>query len=188
MGLIARLLGLAPAVTGVAEVFVENRTKRAAQDHAEQLAALGQFGAEYAAPRGGWFDGLVNGLNRLPRPAMALGSLALFAFAMVDPVSFGIRMQGLALVPEPLWWLLGAVVSFYFGARELHHFRGPRASVPPEEVADTMRRIETLRGIPRLGGDHAEGDAPDAPAIGSSAPAGANAAIADWRARGGVAP
>ena len=32
-------------------------------------------------------------------------------------------MQGLALVPEPLWWLLGAIVSFYFGARELHHQR-----------------------------------------------------------------
>jgi len=26
-------------------------------------------------------------------------------------------MQGIALVPEPLWWLMGAIVSFYFGAR-----------------------------------------------------------------------
>jgi hypothetical protein len=26
-------------------------------------------------------------------------------------------------VPEPLWWLLGAIVSFYFGARELHYQR-----------------------------------------------------------------
>ena len=32
-------------------------------------------------------------------------------------------MQGLALVPEPLWWLMGAIVSFYFGAREAHYFR-----------------------------------------------------------------
>ncbi|WP_422385854.1 3TM-type holin [Paracoccus tegillarcae] len=29
----------------------------------------------------------------------------------------------LSLVPEPLWWLLGAIVSFYFGAREAHYFR-----------------------------------------------------------------
>ena len=36
-------------------------------------------------------------------------------------------MQGLALVPEPLWWLLGAIVSFYFGARELHHQRNRAA-------------------------------------------------------------
>ena len=31
-------------------------------------------------------------------------------------------MQGIALVPEPLWWLLGAIVSFYFGAR--HQAKG----------------------------------------------------------------
>jgi hypothetical protein len=35
-------------------------------------------------------------------------------------------MAGLAGVPEPLWWLLGAVVGFYFGARELHYLRRPR--------------------------------------------------------------
>ena len=32
-------------------------------------------------------------------------------------------MQGLALVPEQLWWLLEVIVSFYFGARELHKIR-----------------------------------------------------------------
>ena len=26
-------------------------------------------------------------------------------------------MEGVALAPEPLWWLMGAIVSFYFGAR-----------------------------------------------------------------------
>ncbi|MGB1236212.1 MAG: 3TM-type holin, partial [Planktomarina sp.] len=32
------------------------------------------------------------------------------------------RMHGLTHVPEPLWWLLGAIVSFYFGAR--HQLKG----------------------------------------------------------------
>ena len=36
---------------------------------------------------------------------------------MVNPIWFASRMQGIALVPEPLWWLMGAIVSFYFGAR-----------------------------------------------------------------------
>ena len=36
---------------------------------------------------------------------------------MIDPIWFAARMQGIALVPEPLWWLLGVIVSFYFGAR-----------------------------------------------------------------------
>ena len=44
-----------------------------------------------------------NTRNRLPRPAMALGVLFLIGSAMVEPVWFSSRMQGLALVPEPLW-------------------------------------------------------------------------------------
>ena len=42
---------------------------------------------------------------------------------MVAPSGFALRMEGLRLVPDPLWWLMGAIVSFYFGARELHHYR-----------------------------------------------------------------
>jgi len=47
---------------------------------------------------------------------MAFGVLGLFIAVMVDPIWFANRMAGLSLVPEALWWLLGAIVSFYFGA------------------------------------------------------------------------
>ncbi len=68
---------------------------------------------------------------------------------MVNPEDFATRMQGLAYVPDPLWWLLGAVVSFYFGARELHYardrsppavFSAPVANVPsaPIKVSATQ--------------------------------------------------
>ena len=46
---------------------------------------------------------------------MAFGVLGLFIAAMVDPIWFADRMAGLSLVPEPSWWLLGAIVSFLFG-------------------------------------------------------------------------
>ena len=36
---------------------------------------------------------------------------------MVNPIWFASRMQGIALVPQPLWWLMGAIVSSYFVAR-----------------------------------------------------------------------
>ena len=49
---------------------------------------------------------------------MAIGTIGLFVSAMIDPIWFASRMQGIALVPEPLWWLLGAIVSFYFGEGE----------------------------------------------------------------------
>jgi hypothetical protein len=97
-----------------------------------------QYGAEFAGPGGGWFDRFVDGLNRLPRPMLALGTLGLFVYAMAEPVGFGTRMRGLALVPEPLWWLLGAIVSFYFGARELHHIRSrtaPALTILPPRAA-----------------------------------------------------
>lgn len=170
MGLIANLLGLSGGVREVAEVFTANRTKRAEQEHLEHVASLQQLAAEYAGDRGGWFDQLIDGINRLPRPALALGTIGLFVFAMADPVSFGVRMQGLALVPDPLWWLLGAIVSFYFGARELHHFRSRGQIAATTEVAGVVRNIEALRQI--------ETSAP--------VPIQDNPALAAWRdARGG---
>ncbi|QBX34217.1 hypothetical protein E4191_05445 [Paracoccus liaowanqingii] len=130
MGLIDRFLGVAPAVTalgsaatGMAEVFTQNATRRMELDEEAYARAIAQAGQEFAVPRQGWFDSFVNGLNRLPRPLLALGTMALFIYAMVEPAGFGLRMEGLQQVPEPLWWLLGAIVGFYFGAREAHHFR-----------------------------------------------------------------
>lgn len=104
-------------VTETAEVFRENAESGAGRAAAVQLQAMRQYGAEFGASRAGWFDRLIDGLNRLPRPFLALGTLALFVSAMVAPLWFAERMQGIALVPEPLWWLLGVIVSFYFGAR-----------------------------------------------------------------------
>ena len=48
--------------------------------------------------------------------------------------------RGLALVPEPLWWLLGAIVSFYFGARELHYQRDRARSSPRARSRPSARR------------------------------------------------
>lgn len=77
------------------------------------------------------FDRCINALNRLPRPVFALATPALFAYAMADPEGFSTRMRALALVPDPLWWLLGAVVTFYFGAREAHYRRERAPGAPP---------------------------------------------------------
>jgi hypothetical protein len=74
------------------------------------------------------FDRIMDALNRLPRPLLAFGALAFFAHAMIDPVRFSQGMIGLQEVPEPLWWLLGGVVGFHFGAREAHYFRARSAA------------------------------------------------------------
>ncbi|TJZ93795.1 hypothetical protein FA743_00530 [Paracoccus gahaiensis] len=175
MGLIDRFLGVAPAVTalgsaatGMAEVFTQNATRRMELDEEAHARALAQAGQEFMVPRQGWFDGFVNGLNRLPRPLLALGTLGLFIYAMVEPDGFGLRMEGLQQVPEPLWWLLGAIVGFYFGAREAHHFRH---RVWPARVTEETTIVP-----------HAA--AQTAP-VAQAAPAGDftdNAALRDWQA------
>ncbi len=141
MGLIGQIFGLVfgggrNVIRETAEVFRENAEAGAERGQAVQLQAMQQYGAEFAVPRQGWFDRFMDGLNRLPRPAMALGTLGLIVSAMADPIWFSTRMQGIALVPEPLWWLLGVIVSFYFGARhqlKTHDFQ--------RDIAGTMARV-----------------------------------------------
>jgi len=122
MGLIGDLLTL--LFGGGRNVLVEtlgavreNAEPGAERDAKSRSEALSQFSAEFAQPRRSLFDRVIDGLNRLPRPLLAFGTLGLFISAMVNPIWFASRMQGIALVPEPLWWLMGAIVSFYFGAR-----------------------------------------------------------------------
>lgn len=151
MGLISQIIGLIfgdgrNVIRETAEVFRENAENGAQRSEAVQVQAMKQYAAEFAAPRKGWFDRLMDGLNRLPRPAMAFGTLGLFVAAMIDPVWFAARMQGIILVPEPLWWLLGVIVSFYFGAR--HQVKSQQFQ---REIVDTMGRVpQVLTNLQKL--------------------------------------
>jgi hypothetical protein len=173
MGVIGAILGagsaaqqIGEAVGGVAEVFVGNRAEREAGESRAAVAAVTEFGAEFARVPSGLFDGFVDGLNRLPRPLLTLGTLGLFVYAMAAPAGFEVRMHGLDAVPEPLWWLLGAIVSFYFGARELHHQRtraiGVAQAVRTVRKAATAAAPMTLAAVADVDPDR-------------------NAAVEDWR-------
>jgi hypothetical protein len=145
MGLMGKIFGagaavreVGDAVGNVAEVLVGNQAQRDAAVQEKYVEAIGQFGSEFGTAGASWFDNLMNGLNRLPRPMLAIGTLGLFVYAMAEPGGFSERMQGLALVPDPLWWLLGAIVSFYFGARELHYSRARMASRLPKIIRKVL--------------------------------------------------
>lgn len=184
MGLIDRLLGLVfgggrNAVTETIEVFRENAEKGAAREVDLQTATLAQFAEEFRRAQRAPFDRLMDAINRIPRPAMAMGTLALFVAAMVDPVWFAARMQGIALVPEPLWWLLGAIVSFYFGAR--HQSKGQDFQ---RELAQSLSRVQgvvgNLRDLEAL--EAARASDADAPRDTTRETLDdANPALAEWR-------
>lgn len=126
-------------IVETAEVFRENAETGAARATTIQTQAMQQFATEFSVQRLGWFDRLMDGLNRLPRPFLAFGTIGLFIVAMVDPIWFASRMQGIALVPDPLWWLMGAIVSFYFGARHQTNSQNFQRS-----IAQTMARVPTV--------------------------------------------
>ncbi|MBY6005956.1 holin family protein [Salipiger bermudensis] len=169
MGLIERAMGLLfgsgrNVVAETAEVFRVNAEACDAREAGLRGKALAQFGAEFVKARRSRFDRVMDGLNRLPRPALALGTLGLFVSAMWDPEWFGARMQGLALVPEPMWWLLTAIVGFYFGAR--HQTKGQEFR---REIAAVVAAAAPV----------ARTEAP------TERDAGDNAALAEWRAAAG---
>lgn len=164
------------------EVFRENAEAGARRGAGLQSQAIEQLAAEFAGPRRGLFDRVMDGINRLPRPALALGTLSLFVAAMVDPLWFAARMQGIALVPEPLWWLLGVIVSFYFGARHQSKqqdfqrtLAAQMAQVPM--VMENLARLERMR--PNSPG--AANPWPDAGLELSATRPEPNPALADWQ-------
>ncbi|SLN65859.1 hypothetical protein AQS8620_03056 [Aquimixticola soesokkakensis] len=168
-------------VKDTAEVFMENREQAAVREAATRDAALAQFGQEFAVARMGRFDRFMDGLNRLPRPLLAFGTLGLFVSAMVNPIWFASRMQGIVLVPEPMWWLMGAIVSFYFGAR--YQAKGQEFQ---QSVSATMARAATVTGnIAALRAlDAGAGGTPvalPAPPVAPTTTSGANRALEEWR-------
>lgn len=190
MGLIDRLLGVVfgggrNVVAQTAEIFRVNAEAEAARGATLRGDALRQFGQEFVQPKRGGFDRFMDGVNRLPRPALALGTLGLFCAAMVDPVWFAARMAGIALVPEPMWWLLGAIVSFYFGAR--HQAKGQayqadlaRTVGMTPGVMRTVEEIESLRETPHRQSQAAPAPAPEPVPLAESH--AGNPALAEWRA------
>ncbi|WP_298908728.1 holin family protein [uncultured Aliiroseovarius sp.] len=190
MGLIGDVIrvlfgGRGNVVRETAEVFRENAEAASARDAGLQMTAIEAFAAEFAQARRGRFDRFMDALNRVPRPALALSTLGLFAAAMVDPVWFADRMLGITLVPEPLWWLMGAIVSFYFGARQqvkgqefqrsiaevLVRANELRASAGPQDVEPVAAGFTTL-GIRQF----------TAP-VPANVDVSDNAALQDWKAQ-----
>lgn len=189
MGIVTEILavifgGGRNLVRETAEAFIENAETGAQRAHTMQGQSMRQFAREFSLPRQGAFDRLMDGINRLPRPALALGTLGLFISAMVDPLWFAARMQGVALVPEPLWWLLGVIVSFYFGAR---HQR--KSQDFQRDIAITMARVpQVMANVTAL-----EALRADCPGVADSGPDAflsvaalhpeKNIALEDWKAQ-----
>jgi len=125
MNLLSWISGLLKPARKLAEVFVENKEARAQRKHQETLAdtdlnaaVLSQFSAEFSARSNRtWWDSLVDGLNRLPRPLITLSVLAFFALAPFYPDRITQVSKAYQAIPEGYWVLLSIIIGFYFGGR-----------------------------------------------------------------------
>lgn len=159
-----------------AEVFMPN-SEAADQRSAEvRQQAMAQFSQEFGQP--GLINSLADGMNRMGRPVITYGLIFLIMSSMFDPLWFAARMQGLALVPEPLWILFTIVVSFFFGAREMSKFRGASMAKEAARIAVAAPKVvETIKELNAMAPGVAEGTDADVPHPTKTS----NAAVLAWR-------
>ncbi|MFC1542594.1 3TM-type holin [Pseudomonadota bacterium] len=109
----------------IAEVFVENKENKGARAHLEQMAdmkqdmsVINQFAAEFhQRAQRTWWDSLVDGLNRLPRPLITYAVLGFFVLAPLDTLKFMEIAKAYEVMPSGYWALLSIIITFYFGGR-----------------------------------------------------------------------
>lgn len=134
----------------VARVFTVDKTVREENIHGEQTAAQAQLAAEFAGRQPqNWWDSLIDGFNRLPRPLMALSVIVLFMLPTYDPLWFAQIMQGYALVPSWLSYVWAQIIFLYFGGRMFENWNGRTDPPTPEHIRSVMQTIAEVRAIRR---------------------------------------
>lgn len=192
IGLLKSLLGggIGAAAQGVSRAvatFAGDKVQREDNVHDEQRAAMDQMAAEFQY-RGSrtWFDSLIDGVNRLPRPVIAFGCIGLFVWCIADPAEFTVAMMALGAMPEWLAIVIGQVILLYMGGRMLNDWKMGKAA-----SADQVRQILAMQKEVRAVSDAAAAK-PDAPALAERDYAAAladtatpmsNAAIEEWNRR-----
>ncbi len=123
MGLITNILGMLlgnerNAVREIAEVFRPNAEAAAQRGHDADAAALQQFAAEFAQRQNRtWWDSFVDGLNRLPRPLMALWALWVLIWTPIDPTYMSAVYASYGVIPQTVAAIVLLIVTFFFGGR-----------------------------------------------------------------------
>jgi hypothetical protein len=141
--------GVVESISGIVGKVWGNREKVQDAIANEQIAAQQSLSAEYQY-RGEryWFDALADGLNRLPRPLIALAICALMAWAPIDPYSFAKAMDAYALVPEWLALVFGQIVAMYFGGRMLDKWQAGKMSgvsaAAVKQFVENSKQIDAL--------------------------------------------
>ena len=138
-GILAAIVPLMPQLIQLLSGSQLSRDQYRAQADAARATAEGQenaareteFGKEFEHVGGAtWFDSIIDALNRLPRPVMAFGTIAMFAYAVFNPAGFTATAVALNTMPQDGWLVLGAIVTFFFGGRMLDGWQSNTKAIP----------------------------------------------------------
>lgn len=177
------------AVSEAVTPFTGDKVQAEDNRHDESIARLSQYTAEFADRQGRtWWDSFIDGLNRLPRPLMAFGVISLFIWASADPARFAASAQAWALIPDEMWIVLGAIITFFFGDRTLLGMRRGKGPTPEQvrAVLDTQRSIADMLPATPPPPDSATPTVPDTRYRAEMADASkplSNAVIEEWNRR-----
>lgn len=107
------------AVDGVAKTFFGSQHDREQNAAMLDASVQQQYAAEfqYRDNRTG-FDSLVDGMNRLVRPVLTAYICWLVFILPISNIDLFMQIiTAYSAVPEPLWVLVGLIITFYFGGR-----------------------------------------------------------------------
>ncbi len=168
MGMIGQLLavlfgGGRNVIADTAAAFRPNAEAQAARAYGLDSATLNQLAAEFAwRGQRGWFDRMMDGINRLPRPMLVLGVFSMLIWTARDPVGSAEVFTSWAIIPTEFWYVVLAIVTFYFGGRyqakvqEMQaRLAGVASGVPV--VLDSLEALDGLRPTPTRPGVAASG-------------------------------
>ena len=101
--------------SAISKIFGSKEKRDQFQANARS-AVYSQFAAEFGHSKT-WWDSLIDGLNRLPRPLMTFGTIYLFYMCWTDYERFLVGAVALQSMPKEGWYILGAIVTFWFAAK-----------------------------------------------------------------------
>lgn len=133
-------------VVDVTKVFKGSESDRENNTHQQYLASMQAFSNEFAPKqnRTKW-DSFWDGINRMPRPLIVIAIFSYFGLSYYSPTEFQALNVALDTVPEQMWWIMTAVVSFYFAAREFQKGRDTKMALSDKEFKSVQERIAKLR-------------------------------------------
>jgi len=177
-----------PIIKDVVEVFIPNREKQEQRKHDEKIvdseidkAVLQQFATEFGnTGKRTWFDSLVDGLNRLPRPLLTFGVLFFFVLAPINPARFLEIATAYEAMPDGYWTLLTVIVGFYFGGRM--QLKGQDMKLKDNALEKAKELIQMRKEFRKLGDEEEkETDKRYELALASGVQPPTNKIIAEWR-------